>query len=159
MAIQEQIPPADWRTLCAAPWAVGLYVATAAGGKVQQVRELLVLGAALHRALERDYQNDLIGAVSATVLRESPIGSKSGLRSGDRTAILGAVSAAGTIATTLPDGRAYRHWLMELAREVATAEEDGGWLGIGAEAMHITEQAALAELAEALGLLDDPGGG
>jgi hypothetical protein len=158
MAIHDQIPPEQWQLLCAAPWAVGLYVATSVGGKVQEVRELLVLGAALHRALERDYENDLIGAISATVLRESPIGSKSGLRSDDRPAILGAVAAVGELTTTLLDGRVFRHWLMELAREVATAEEDGGWLGIGAETMHIAEQAALAELAEALGLLDDPGG-
>lgn len=155
MALQEQISPEHWRTLCAAPWAVGLYVATAAGGKVQQVRELLVLGAALHRALERDHKNDLIGAVSTAILRAAPIGSDSGLQPDDRPAQLRAIAATGAYTATLPAGASFRRWLMELARDVATAEREGGWLGIGAEAMHLAEQIALAEIAEALGLLED----
>jgi hypothetical protein len=43
--------------LCAAPWAVGWYMATAIGGKVQEVRELLTLRTTLHRALERDREH------------------------------------------------------------------------------------------------------
>lgn len=54
--IREQVTPEEWQTLCAAPWAVGLYIATAVGGKVQEVHERLTLGAALHRALERDHE-------------------------------------------------------------------------------------------------------
>ncbi len=154
MALQDKIEPRQWQILCTAPWAVGLYIATAVGGKIQEVRELLVLGAALHRALERDLEHDLIGAVAATVLREAPIGGASGLGPGDRPALLRAVTAAGKATAQLPDGQHFRHWLMELAREIAAAERDGGWLGIGAEAMHTAEQAALAEIAEALGLLD-----
>jgi len=45
--------------LCAAPWAVGWYMATAIGGKVQEVRELLTLRTTLHRALERDCEHDI----------------------------------------------------------------------------------------------------
>ena len=52
--IQEQVTPEEWRALCAAPWAVGWYMATATGGKVQEVRELLTLRTTLHQALERD---------------------------------------------------------------------------------------------------------
>lgn len=155
MSIQERLSPAQWAILCEAPWAVGLYIATAVGGKVQQVRELLVLGAALHRALERDYENDLIGAVSAAILLHAPIGSQSSLIANDRPAMLHAVEAAGHVTASLADGRQFRLWLMELAREVAAAEADGGWLGFGAEAMHLAEQIALAELVEALGLLDE----
>lgn len=154
MALQDQMTSRQWQILCAAPWAAGLYVATAVGGKVQEVRELLVLGAALNRALERDHEHDLIGAVAATVLREAPIGVASGLSSGDRPALLRAAAAAGEATAQLPDGQRFRHWLMELAREIAAAERDGGWLGIGADAMHTAEQIALAELADALGLLD-----
>jgi hypothetical protein len=43
--------------LCAAPWAVGWYMATAIGGKVQEVRELLTLRTTLHQALERDCEH------------------------------------------------------------------------------------------------------
>jgi hypothetical protein len=63
------------------------------------------------------------------------------------------VVAAGAAATGLPGGEIYRRWLVGLARAVAEAESDGGFLGFGAEAMHAAEQAALAEIAEALGLL------
>jgi hypothetical protein len=55
--IQEQVTPEEWRMLCAAPWAVGWYMATAIGGKVQEVRELLTLRTTLHRALERDCEH------------------------------------------------------------------------------------------------------
>ncbi len=151
--IREQVTPEEWRTLCAAPWAAGLYVATAVGGKVQEVRERLALGAALHRALERDHKHDLIGAVAADILSEAPPGARWTWHPGDRPAMLHVVAAARTIASRLPSGLAFRRWLMDLAREVAAAEIDGGWLGIGAETVHQMEHAALIDLANALGLL------
>jgi hypothetical protein len=151
--IREQVPPEEWQTLCAAPWAVGLYIATAVGGKVQEVRERLTLGAALHQALARDHEHDLIGAVAADILREAPPGAGWTWQPGDRPAMLSAVAAAGAIASRLPAGLAFRRWLMDLAREVAAAEVDGGWLGIGAEKVHQMEHAALIDLANALGLL------
>ncbi len=150
--IRGQVTSEEWQTLCAAPWAVGLYVATAVGGKVQEVRERLALGAALHRALERDHEQDLIGAVAADILREAPPGARWTWQPGDRPAMLRAVTAAGTIASRLPSGLAFRRWLMDLALEVAASEIDGGWLGIGAETIHQMEQAALIDLANALEL-------
>jgi hypothetical protein len=153
MAIEDQLTPSQWRALRQAPRAAGQYVATAVGGKVQEVRELLALGEALRRELGRDPAGDLIGAVAAAILGEAPMQAEPGPSSGDRPALLRAVTVAGAASEGLPGGEAYRRWLVELAREVAQAESDGGFLGIGAEAMHIAEQAALAELAEALGLL------
>ncbi len=150
--IREQVTAEEWQMLCVAPWAVGLYVATAVGGKVQEVRERLTLGAALHRALERDHEHDLIGAVAADILREAPPGARWTWQPGDRPAMLRAVVTAGAIASRLPSGLAFRHWLIDLAREVAASEIDGGWLGIGAEAVHQMEHAALIDLANALGL-------
>lgn len=155
MAAYEQIPPEQWEALCAAPWAVGLYVATAVGGKVQEVREMLVLGTALRRALERGYEDDLVGAVAAAVLGEAPMHTNWGLRPDDRQAMLRAVAAAGAAATPLSSGMTYRRWLMELAREVAAAEADGGFLGLGSETTHQHEYMALADLAEALGAIEN----
>jgi hypothetical protein len=151
--VRDQVTPDQWRALRAAPWAVGLYVATAVGGKVQEVRELLTLGAALHRALERDGERDLVGAVAAELLGEGLTAAGMGLRSDDRPGLLRAVAAAGTVAAALPAGPEYLRWLMELAREVAAAEEDRRFFRIGAEAVHTAEQHALAEVVEALGLL------
>lgn len=153
MAVHDQVGQAAWGALCGGPWAVGLYLATAVGGKLQEVRELLALGGALRRALERDPDQDLVGAVAAAVLSDAAAATGQELRDEDRPAILRAVAAAGAAASARPDGAAYLRWLMELAREVAAAEDDGGFLGFGAEAVHTAEQIALAEVAEALGLL------
>lgn len=153
MVLHDQVDHAAWGALCGGPWAVGLYLSTAVGGKVQEVRELLALGGALRRALERDPDQDLVGAVAAAVLSDAAAATGQDLRDDDRPAILRAVAAAGAAAGALPDGAAYLRWLMELAQEVAAAEEDGGFLGLGAEAVHTAEQIALAEVAEALGLI------
>jgi hypothetical protein len=151
--VRDQVTPDQWRVLRVAPWAAGLYVATAVGGKVQEVRELLTLGAALHRALERDGEHDLVGAVAAELLGEGLTAASLGLRPDDRPELLRAVAAAGVVAAGLPTGSEYLRWLMELAREVAAAEEDRQFVGRGAEAVHTAEQHALAEVVEALGLL------
>ncbi len=150
MAIEDQVTPAQWQALRQGPWAAGCYVATAVGGKVQQVRELMALGEALRRELERDGEDGLVRAVTAAVLGEAPLGSAPDLSPDDRPALLRAVAAAELAAEGLPGGAAYRRWLMLLAREVAQAELDGGFLGFGAEALHAAEQAALTEIAAAL---------
>lgn len=155
MAIQDKLTPEEWWALRQAPFAVGLYVATAIGGKVQEVRERLVLARALHRALDRDHEADLVGAVAAAVLGEAPLSGGPGLRPNDRPALLRMVADAGAAAAALPGGSSYQRWLMELAREVAAAEEDGGFLGLNAQAVHVAEQIALAELVEAVGLIGD----
>ncbi|MEN9936714.1 MAG: hypothetical protein RLZZ387_3293 [Chloroflexota bacterium] len=154
MSVRDQMTPAQWQVLRAAPWAAGAYVATAVGGKVQEVRELLALAREMRAGLSRDHEQDLVGAVAAAVLGEAPSETDLALRPGDRSAMLAAVAAAGAAAGSVVGGAAYRRWVIELAREVAAAEVDGGFLGIGAEAMHTAEQIALAELTEALGLLD-----
>jgi hypothetical protein len=92
--------------------------------------------------------------VAAAILGQAPMDAEPEPEAGNRPALLMAVTAAGAAAHGLPGDEAYRRWLVELAREVAQAESDGGFFGIGAEAMHTAEQEALAELAEALGLLD-----
>lgn len=154
MSIQEQVGPERWAALWLGPAAVGLYVATAVGGKVQEVRELLALAAEMRQALERDHEHDLVGAVAAMVVGTGPDATPA-LNAGNRLALLEAVGAAGAAATGLEGAGDYRRWLMSLARAVAVAEEDGGFLGIGAEALHLAEQLALAELASALGLLEE----
>ncbi|MBX0326286.1 hypothetical protein K2Z83_01075 [Oscillochloris sp. ZM17-4] len=153
MAIEDQVTPAQWLALRQGPWAAGCYVATAVGGKVQQVRELLALGEALRQEIERGGEGDLVAEVAAAVLGEAPMDAAPGPSPDDRPALLRAVAAAGAAAGGLAGGEVYRRWLVGLARAVAEAESDGGFLGFGAEAMHAAEQAALAEVAEALGLL------
>lgn len=151
MAIDDQLTQDQWRALRQGPWAAGCYVATAVGGQVQQVRELLALGEALRRELERAGEDDLVAAVTAAVLDADH--APPGPSPDNRPALLRAVAMAGVVADGLPGGPAYKRWLMLLAREVAESESDGGFLGFGAEATHDAEQTALAEIAEALGLL------
>lgn len=155
MTVREQVTSEQWLALRAAPWAVGLYVAAAVGGKVQEVRELLALGQALHRALERDHERDLVGAVAADILGAGVTAAGLALRGEDRPGLLRAIAAAGAAAEALQGGRDYLRWLMELAREVAAAEEDRGFLGLRSQAVHTAEQIALAEVVEALGLLGE----
>jgi hypothetical protein len=152
--MREQFTQEEWQALCAAPWAVGRYMAAAVGGKLQEVRELLALGAALRRALVQDADDTLVGAVAAAILSDDRLIGGSNLHAADRTELLAAVAAAGTLVAASPHGPAYRRWLIELAHVVATAEADGGFLGFGGEAFHAAEQIALAELTEALGMWD-----
>lgn len=153
MAFNDQLTSEQWRALRQGPWAAGCYVATAVGGKVQQVREMLALGESLRRQIERAGEGDLIAAVTAAVLGAHAADIGPELSPDDRPALLRAVAAAGVVADGLPGGAAYKRWLMLLAREVAEAESDGGFLGFGAEAVHAAEQTALAEIAESLGVL------
>ncbi|HEX2173723.1 MAG TPA: hypothetical protein VHL09_14895, partial [Dehalococcoidia bacterium] len=54
-----------------------------------------------------------------------------------------------------PEGRAYRNWILAVARSVAMASKEGGFLGIGGRPVSPEESAALQELAEVLGLEPD----
>lgn len=50
------------------------------------------------------------------------------------------------------DGEVYRKWLFYLADATAKGSKEGGFLGIGAVRVSDQEQAALDELANALGI-------
>ena len=82
---------------------------------------------------------------------------------GDRTqmknALVGAIKTAVAAVAAKSQGEAYKTWLMSVASKVSQAAKEGGFLGIGGTQVSGDEQAALRQLADALGMSVRPAPG
>ena len=54
------------------------------------------------------------------------------------------------------DAAAFKSWLFSVSRRVAEAASEGGFLGFGGVQVSAAERATLDEIAEALGIADQP---
>ena len=54
------------------------------------------------------------------------------------------------------DAAAFKSWLLSVSRRVAESASEGGFLGFGGVQVSAAERATLDEIAEALGIADQP---
>lgn len=160
MTVRDSFTAEDWTRVMAGPAVAGLAVTAAdPGGLWGAIKEGMAMGGALREAptggsalvdaVIADFQNsDARGAAIETV--------KARAKGGDPKAVCAAaVEELGAIgrlvAETAPeDAAAYKAWLREVARRVAEAGTEGGFLGFGGVKVSAEERAALSDIDAAL---------
>jgi hypothetical protein len=164
MATKSCFTPDEWRKLLEAPLLAGFAVSVAdPGGLFSTLREGLASARALTEAKSDQSADELIRAVSEDLL--TPDGRTSvrdGLRevavgqdyAGMKDRALAELTRAASIvdAKAPEDAKAFKAWLGHVARVVAEAAPEGGFLGFGGVQVSEKEKATLAELNEALGV-------
>ncbi len=161
MAVRDSFSAAEWERIVGAPMIAGMAVTAADpsgpwGGLKESAASALEVLAAKGSA------DPLIAAIAAAY--ETAEGRdmaraalKDRLRAGSPEAMteaavaeLGAVAAL--VAAKAPESApGFRDWLLGIARRVAEAGTEGGFLGFGGEKVSAAERATLDRIARALG--------
>jgi hypothetical protein len=141
----------EWSTVLAAPPAAGMRVAIASRGGT--FRESIAMGHAYEDARKEQGASEILDEI----VSEQP--------SLDPKAVEDPSNPAPSLMRQLDEGvatlarhaepadvDAYKQFILDLARRVASAKKEGGVLGIGGKEISEDEQAALDEIAAALGL-------
>ena len=147
----------QWRSIVAAPTAAGLLITLAdASGPIGVVKE----GMAVTRAMT-DGSGDVPEVVASLVaeLRSGKVKPELPTlpytdRNKAKAVLLDTInSAIAAIEATSPgEVQPFKTWLAAIAISVARASKEGGFLGVGGTLVSPEEQAALDELAAALGV-------
>ena len=155
MATKADFNAEAWSKVAEGPLLAGLRVISASRGGT--VRESVAMAKTYRQAREAHGQNGLLDELVAAPpsldanrigpADEIPRVTAEGLR--EAVAILQQEAAPG-------DVEAYRSFVMAVAEAAAGAHKEGGFLGVGGKKVSVEEQAALDEIAAALG--DEPGG-
>jgi hypothetical protein len=162
MASKASFTPEEWRQLLQSPMLAGMAVTAAdPSGLFGLVKEGLAASRALAEAKTAAAPNELIRAVVADF--ETPEG-RDAARDGLKARFAGAkaadvkpqaIAALREVSALLDakapeDAPAFKSWLEDLARRVAEASKEGGFLGFGGVQVSDAEKATLAEIAAAL---------
>jgi len=162
MATKASFTPEEWQRLLDSPLLASMAVTAAdPSGLIGLVQEGFAASRALAEAKSAAGGNALIKAVAADFeTKEGREAARDGLKArfaGSPAAELKpkAISALREVASLLDarapeDARAFKSWLEDLARRVAEAAKEGGFLGFGGVQVSEAEQATLAEISAAL---------
>ena len=162
MATKASFTPEEWRQLLQSPMLAGMAVTAAdPSGLFGLVKEGLAASRALAEAKTAAAGNELIKAVVAEFeTAEGRDAARDGLKArfaGAKAADVKpkAIAALREVSTLLAtkapeDAPAFKAWLEDLARRVAEASKEGGFLGFGGVQVSDAEKATLAEISAAL---------
>jgi hypothetical protein len=146
----------EWKTISSAPMLAGLLVSVAdLSGPIGMVKEAMAVVKAVTETANTS--NELIRAVAEGVKAGGGRPDTSELRTDPASArailIERCKQAAALVGQKSPDeAEEYKRWLVSLARKTAEASKEGGFLGIGGTLVSEAENAALREIAAALGV-------
>ena len=159
MSTKNDYSSEEWKAISGAPAAAGLFITLAdANGPVGIAKEALAVRNAIVDAA-RDDAPEIIKALAETAksgggerpeLPEVPKGDTAKVRVALIRTIKTAVDAVERKSPGEVD--AYRTWLASVAKKVAQAAKEGGFLGIGGTLVSGDEQEALDQLADVLGV-------
>ncbi len=164
MASKATFAAEEWKLLLESPMLAGMAVSAAEpSGLWGMIKEGFAASGALARAKVDAGSNPLIEAVVADFgTAEGRSVARDGLKarlSGSKPAEMKdkAVELLRQVAALLDakapeDAAAFKGWLQTIAREVAEASKEGGFLGFGGVQVSEAEKATLAEIAGALSL-------
>jgi hypothetical protein len=149
----------EWELLMKAPFMAGMaIVAASPSGPIGVVKEMFAVGRVLVEGSEESSTNELISAlVSDVKAGHRPAASTESISSVEEAkdlALQACRDVAALLARKAPAAEAggFKRWLLTAAQRVAGASKEGGFLGIGGVRVSDAEQAALGEIAGALGV-------
>ncbi|HEY1234755.1 MAG TPA: hypothetical protein VGH22_15355 [Candidatus Binatia bacterium] len=147
----------EWKAISSAPMLAGLLVSVAdISGPVGMVKEAMAVVKAVTET-PTNASNELIRAVAEGMKAGEGRPDTSELRTDPSRAreilIQRCKEAAGFVVQKSPaEAEEYKRWLVSLARKAAEASKEGGFLGIGGTLVSDSENAALRDIATALGV-------
>ena len=150
----------EWAGLVRAPILAGGYIAVADMSFFGMIGEMQGLVRAMAERPAPAEAADLIGSVledlrareAAKEKVELPETKSSTTQAGQLVHQLGLDLEVLDKKSTPEETRAFKAWLIDIARAVAEASKEGGFLGIGAVRVSDKEQRALATLKQELGV-------
>lgn len=162
MSLKDAFAPEDWARVVGAPMLAGIAVTAAdPGGLWGAVKESAAVAGVIGKAKSAGGANALIDEIVAAyqtpegrdlargVLKSEARGKAPAAIVEAAVAELAAVSAL--VTSKAPDAApGFNAWLNEIARKVAEAGTEGGFLGFGGEKVSATEKATLERIAAAL---------
>lgn len=165
MSVRDEYTAEEWQQIVTAPAAIiAAVIGVSPGGPIQIGQEISAAVKAFERAAQELASNPLIAAVLIELKGrfESYIGKAApadvvefdiiALAKDPAAATALCRQVVQVLAAKAPAAQAepYRRWLLTLGEAVAQAGKEGGFLGIGGEAVSDAERALLGELAGAL---------
>ena len=165
MATKADFTPDEWKLLLQSPLLAGVAVSAAEpSGLIGMLKESMASARALVQATADPNADALVKAVAG----EFETSEGRGLaQDGVKTAISGAKAPAEIVSKALdslkatsalldakggPDAAPFKTWLAGVAKSVAEAAPEGGFLGFGGTQVSETEKATVAQIAGVLGV-------
>jgi membrane-bound lytic murein transglycosylase B len=165
MATKADFTPDEWKTLLQSPLVAGVAVSAAdPSGLIGLMKESMASARALIQA-ETDPNTDALVKAVATDFETSA--GRGLAQEGVKAAISGAKAPADIVSKALdslktasalldakggPDAAPFKTWLAGVAKSVAEAAPEGGFLGFGGTQVSEKEKATVAQIAAALGV-------
>lgn len=164
MTIKEQVTEEQWKMLLNAPGAASTFVSTASGGAFEVISEVLTASKFSAELAVKEggsgygvLVDEILAAMKGMNLqeaRENSVKYTSTDPVGIRAELKQYVADATALAATQPDADGYKRWILDMVKEVAETRT-GGILGFGGKSViDEKELAAIAELAEILGIVE-----
>ena len=165
MATKADFTPDEWKLLLQSPLVAGVAISAAdPSGLFGMLKESMASARALVQAKTDPGADALVKAVAG----EFETSEGRGLaQSGVSAAVSGAKAPAEIVSKALdslkaaaalldakggPDATPFKTWLAGVAKSVAEAAPEGGFLGFGGTQVSDTEKATVAQVAAALGV-------
>jgi hypothetical protein len=148
--LRARFSDAEWNTIRLCPLAVTLYVVTASPSGVRSIaREVTAATEGMRALVKVASPTSLVDVAFGSADGEVEIPTGGDLDTGSqRTAMLRSVrDAAALVKEKCPiDHRSFGQTLTALARKVAEASKEGGFLGMGGSLVSEQEERAIAEI-------------
>lgn len=158
MTMQSNFAPEEWSNLLTAPVRAGMFISFSSFALTDSVKEMTAVAKALVRAAEQDPANELMGALFAEFKQNQKLAApQSKSEDIEATKAEHLDSLRNTVAlldekATPEEALAYKLFINQVAIDAANAAKEGGFLIFGGEQVNDAERAALAELANLLGV-------
>ena len=155
MSTKNDYSSAEWKAIASAPVAAGLFITMSdASGPIGLVKEAMAVGKAITDAAQAGAP-EIIRAVAASVkdsgrpeTPDIPMGSRAQSKEALTNTIRSAVDAVERHSPS--EAQAYKTWLATVAKRVAEASKEGGFLNMGGTLVSSKEEEALKELTQVL---------
>ncbi len=157
MTTQNDYTPEEWMQVLSAPAVAGTLIISADPSVFGSIKESYGIAKAI-AAFSAATSNELVRAIGAAMQGgqrpQMPAIDKSKGPAGMLDAMLAFCKEATDLVSgkSADDADEYKRFLMDVAQKTAEAGKEGGFLGIGAVRVSDQEKAALARLAETLGV-------
>ena len=150
MTTKAEFNAEEWSTVVEAPVLAGMSVVTADRGGT--IRESLAMGKVYEQAREQHGESELLDELvtSPPAMDKERLQGAGDLSRASAERLREALALVEQKAAP-EEVEAYKRFVLDVAEAAARAHKEGGFIGIGGKEVSESEQAALDEIAAALG--------
>jgi hypothetical protein len=160
MSIKNNFTPEEWKSLLKSPMLVSYAVAGAApSGENDFIQEMSAVADAIVEGGQQAAKDSLVAAVVAGIVANAEDEQRGATETISVKDVKGrALEHCRSVADLLQtkagaeDADAYKRWVVSVARKVAAAAKEGGFLGFGGTQVSESETATIGEIESALGV-------